>query len=348
MAVKYKKQVLQYSTDGGSTWQNVEPQQYRKGDVLEYGSVECENVMKYLTFKVTSAGTFTFRGNNSFANSVQYSLNSGSTWTTLAPNTATPSIAANSTIMWRASLTPQLIGTDMGIGTFSSTAKFEAEGNAYSLLYGDNFADVRDLTGKNYALAALFSGCTGITSAERLAIPAFKLSNGCYSYMFSECSNLTTPPILHANQLADGCYDSMFSFCTNLTVAPTLSATTLSDNCYSFMFYGCTSLISAPQLPATELAESCYYHMFASCTSMATAPTLSATTLQPSCYNRMFYGASALSSVTCLATNISANQCTNNWLYGVSSSGTFYKASSMSNWGSGVSGIPTNWTIRNA
>lgn len=38
---KYEKQVYQQSTDGGATWTNVQPAQYRKGAVLEYNSPQC-------------------------------------------------------------------------------------------------------------------------------------------------------------------------------------------------------------------------------------------------------------------------------------------------------------------
>lgn len=38
---KYEKQVYQQSTDGGATWTNVQPVQYRKGAVLQYNSPDC-------------------------------------------------------------------------------------------------------------------------------------------------------------------------------------------------------------------------------------------------------------------------------------------------------------------
>ena len=59
----------------------------------------------------------------------------------------------------------------------------------------------------------------------------------------------------------------------------------------------------------------------------------------------MFNGCTNLNSITCLATDISASSCTTNWLKNVAATGTFYKASSMTSWESGVSGIPTGWTV---
>jgi hypothetical protein len=114
------------------------------------------------------------------------------------------------------------------------------------------------------------------------------------------------------------------------------------------MFHGCTSLTEAPELPATTLADYCYGGMFMGCTSLTTAPELPATTLANECYRHMFSGCTALTSITCLATNISARDCTNNWVSSVASNGTFTKAVSMNSWTSGVSGIPSNWTVEDA
>ena len=127
-----------------------------------------------------------------------------------------------------------------------------------------------------------------------------------------------------------------------------LPATTLKNSCYTGMFEGCTSLTTAPELPATTLANYCYNGMFRHCTSLTTAPSvLPATTLVNSCYASMFDGCTNLNYIKCLATNISATDCTFQWVIGVANSGTFVKAASMSGWGTGDNGIPTNWTVQN-
>ncbi|MDY4175583.1 MAG: hypothetical protein SOY07_09880, partial [Bacteroidales bacterium] len=84
------------------------------------------------------------------------------------------------------------------------------------------------------------------------------MADGCYSYMFSDCTSLTSAPSLPATTLAGWCYSQMFSNCTGLTSAPSLPATTLADFCYSGMFWGCTGLTSAPSLPATTLVRGSY------------------------------------------------------------------------------------------
>lgn len=122
-------------------------------------------------------------------------------------------------------------------------------------------------------------------------------------------------------------------------------ATTLVDNCYYRMLYGCTSLTTAPAtLPAATLAYRCHSGMFMNCTSLTTAPVLPTTTLVRGCYSQMFYGCTSLNSIKCLATDISATNCLSNWMYNVPSGGTFYKKAGIT-WPSGVSGIPSGWTV---
>jgi hypothetical protein len=342
---KMTKEIEQVSYDSGTTWQNVVPEESRAAlPVIEYDSTDCGYVptgysTQYLTF-IPVSGSSTFQ----FTNSVDYSLDNGSTWATLAANTPTPIVNAGEKIMWKATLTP-----NYGIGRFSSTGQFNVECNAMSLLYGDNFVGQTSLAGKNYAFNNLFSGCTNVVSAENLILPATTLAQNCYSNMFQGCTSLRKAPKLPATTLAQSCYYGMFAGCTSLTTAPQLPAATLVNECYMWMFQGCTSLTTAPSiLPATTLTDSCYSYMFRGCTSLTEAPELPATTLVDYCYFSMFYGCTNLNNITCLATNISAISCTTNWVYNVSSTGTFTKASSMTGWSIGISGIPSNWTIANA
>lgn len=124
----------------------------------------------------------------------------------------------------------------------------------------------------------------------------------------------------------------------------------ITSNQFRCLFSGATNITSAEHLvlPSTTLDENCYQSMFNGCTSLTTAPELPATTLALMCYYSMFYNCSSLNSITCLATDISASNCTYNWVRGVSSSGTFTKASSMTSWIIGESGIPNLWLVVNA
>ena len=137
----------------------------------------------------------------------------------------------------------------------------------------------------------------------------------------------------------------MFQYCSKLTKAPALPATILAQYCYSSMFEGCAKLTKAPELPAMTLVESCYEGMFNGCSSLTVAPELPATTLVKDCYSNMFQYCTKLNYIKCLATDISASDCTSYWVEYISSTGTFVKASSMTSWKTGTSGIPKGWTV---
>lgn len=196
----------------------------------------------YLRFISKGSGTFTFFDNGSdTANTLSYSLDSGRTWTSLSNGSSTPSVSSGDVVMWKGENLSIVSGK--GIGTFSSTTEFDAEGNIMSLLYGDNFINRKSLSGKNYAFMNLFSGCTTINSAENLELPATTLSQNCYTNMFNRATNLTAPPPLPATTLANGCYFNMF-YCTPTSSSMVvnesylLPATTLVQDCYRQMFYG--------------------------------------------------------------------------------------------------------------
>ena len=282
-------------------------------------------------------------------NTLEYSTD-GSSWTDITIDTEFPGTALNNgdKVYVRAKTDRSVAQGDYDYLYFSATENFEVSGNIMYLVDtegGDSYK-MRDLE-----FYQLFSECDDshhLVSAENLILPATTLSTACYYYMFYGCESLTVAPALSATTLAKECYEYMFSGCTSLTTAPALLATELADYCYGDMFYNCSSLTQAPALPATTLAEGCYTYMFCDCTSLQTAPSLPATTLAEKCYYRMFKGCSNLNAVTCLATfDSNATNYTYEWLSGVAASGTFTKASSMTGWTTGVSGIPSGWTTQN-
>ena len=216
---------------------------------------------------------------------------------------------------------------------------------------------------------SMFNGCSSLTSTP--ALPAATLTAGCYYQMFMNCTGLTfvspisaetmanqscremfkgctnleTPPALPAETMANECYRYMFQNCTKLMTTPVLPATTLAEYCYYCMFDGCTGLVTANEIAATTLASNCCNQMFWGCSNLETIPTLKATTLVTKCYWTMFKNCTKLNNITCLATSgINLGESTSNWLVGVSSSGTFTKVSG-ANWSTGVSGIPSGWTV---
>ena len=211
---------------------------------------------KYLTFVALEDGCFRFK---TYSIPICYSLDGGSTWSILNSEEKTPIVRQGQKILWKGNLTPSS-SYPWGVGSFSSTGRFDVEGNAMSLLFSDNFEGKTSLAGKDCALAYLFRDNTNVVSAKSLILPATTLVNSCYRYMFANCTNLITAPQLPAMTLAEECYECMFSSCTSLTVAPELPATTLANECYRQMFQGCNSLNYIKCLATDISAIQCTYH----------------------------------------------------------------------------------------
>lgn len=260
-------------------------------------------IKKYLTFIALESGTFKFNGNP-----INYSIDNGRTWVSLASNTDSPTISAGDKILWKASGLTRTANN--GMGKFSSTGNFNVEGNIMSLEFSDEFKN-KDTLNAKWAFRNLFSGCTHLISAENLLLPAKTFTQGWpYAFMFEGCTSLTIGPSeLPSTTLTEYCYQSMFNGCTSLTTAPELPATTLADHCYYYMFAECTSLTVAPELPATTLAGYCYQYMFNNCTSLTTTPELPATTLEQRCYGYMFYGCTSLTTASALSATTLAQNC---------------------------------------
>ena len=344
----------------------------------------------YLTTVAREDGTISFNILSSMGTdkieSISYSTDNGSTWTTTVNQNnkeddlvISVNVNTGDTILWKGTATQTGYFDEYEEGDyvgsfFSSSCEFDAKGNVMSLLYGDNFKGKVDLTGKDGAFNNLFSNNSNVVNAESLSLPATTLAQSCYYYMFNGCTALTTAPVLPATTLAQSCYGSMFDGCTaltttpvlpattlavqcyyfmfrdctSLTTAPELPVTTLADYCYQYMFYGCTSLTTAPVLPATTLAIQCYSNMFKGCTSLTTAPVLPATTLANNCYSNMFQGCSSLNYIKAMFTTEPNSTYTSNWVSGVASTGTFVK-NSAATWNvTGTNGVPSGWTVETA
>ena len=297
----------------------------------------------YLTFNADDTQTLSM---SKAVETLEYSVDGGE-WAELGTTTVTFG-GANGDLRLRGKSS---IGTATNYyGNYYSTIKFgntrvkvSCDGDIRTLVDYENFATANTA---NARFCSLFYFCINLTTAPKL--PATTLATNCYNYMFGDCRSLTNAPELPATILADDCYVNMFSNCINLTTAPELPATTLASQCYGNMFQGCTKLTDAPELPATTLANLCYYGMFYGCTSLTSAPILPALTLVSSCYYNMFYGCKKLNNIIMLATDINAQNCLLNWVYDVADTGTFSKASSMSEETlMGKKTIPSGWTVKN-
>lgn len=380
---QYSKYKLYYKEEyDGEQWTPVIPYQYY-GEMIEEYSTDCgwtDCSGDYLTLIARESGTFKFTSRSSTYNyRISYSTDSGSTWSTPTTDNITLNVNSGDIVKWKGTMRPSTSGT----GVFSeSTASFDVEGNAMSLIYNDIFVGRTDILGKAYAFTDLFKG-TKVVNAEKLVLPATTLEVRCYLGMFSGCTSLVAPPIiLPAKRLEASCYRNMFQGCTSLTKAPKIQAERVASqccwemfegctsltkapelpatdftynypyNCYNSMFANCTSLVKAPSiLPATTLEGDCYCAMFSGCTSLTTSPELPATSLKGRCYQSMFEGCTNLNYIKAMFTTTPSNDFTLNWVNGVAGSGTFVK-NNAATWNPedvrGVNGIPIGWTVQDA
>ena len=289
---------------------------------IDWNSISKDYRSMPLTIEALSAGTLQLT-NTTSQTDIYYNLND-SGWQLIGTDNMSFNLQAGDIIQFGATEAVDLQQYSAGRNLFSgNTLVFKVYGNIESLEYGyDNFINQDTSVYLASAFTYCFTGCTGLTDASNLVLPATTLTSYCYYFMFRDCTGLTSAPSLPATTLAHGCYNTMFRGCRSLTQAPALPATTLAQGCYQYMFTGCTSLTTAPELPAETLADYCYFGMFQGCTN--------------------------LNYIKCLATDISASSSRNNWVSGVASSGKFVKAASMTGWTTGTSGIPNNWTVEDA
>lgn len=171
-----------------------------------------------LTFVVISGGTIGW-DNSSTNIEIDYSIDNGQTW----QNFTTLNVNAGDQVTFRGTghtgINDPQAGEEFLSSRFTASTGtyFNAEGNINSLLNHD-YIGITELEPFGWAtFFGLFSGNTGLVSAENLKLPA-QPGRDCYRDMFACCSNLTTAPELPAENTfwAPGCYVHMFNSCSNL------------------------------------------------------------------------------------------------------------------------------------
>jgi len=251
---------------------------------------------QYLTLNITQSGNIRWQtngeGSSIYSCTLTYRINGGA-WQDITSRS--PFSGVNAFNVSVGDVVECYCNNMSMSGFYQSTAKFTVSGNimSMSMNYSDDW-NTRVTLGVDRAFYYLFLGCTGLTRADQLLLPALKLRYNTYYGLFEGCTGLTSTPVLQAKILGESCYLKMFAGCTSLTTAPALPVRKLASQCYVQMFSGCTSLSAAPALPATELANGCYIAMFEGCTSLTTTPTLPTATLVSNCYSNMFYGCTGL------------------------------------------------------
>lgn len=284
-----------------------------ENEEVNYNKKRRENLLSTpLTFRVITGGELAvINENTQYSRDFEYSLNGGE-WVEFSLPTGTApllvtALTAGDEISFRRDndnfTNAKFVGDE--------TLKFNVYGNLMSMQYGSGFpgqTEIRNLT-KGRVFSHMFEGM-GVVDASDLLLPASVLSEYCYEYMFSGCTDLMNAPELPATGLAIGCYSHMFYNCNNLREAPELPATTLAAKCYEEMFNRCGRLTEIHELPAMEMTENCYHCMFQYCSGLTVIPinALPATTLAKSCYEAMFTNCTNITTAPALpATTLTQN-----------------------------------------
>ena len=190
----------------------------------------------YLTIEATSSGNISYKlgQNGASGKYVEHSIDNGSTWVrTGMSGSKTIPVQSGDRIIFRGDIST---GITIGLNYSASTATFEVYGNAMSLIYGDNFVGNNEFPSTaTLAFTELFKGCTGLTDASKLILPASVLlvfsGWGTYSSMFSGCTSLEAAPELPATTLVYGCYRGMFRYCNKLNYIKCLGETGVANAC---------------------------------------------------------------------------------------------------------------------
>ena len=171
-------------------------------DVTESGSGTINPLAVPLTFEATAAGsTVAFEGTGYEYR--RYTTTGG--WTAWESYTATTEITLGEgdKVQFRGTAFPG-DDTEGGAKKFIITAgEVKAYGNVMSLKDKTNFATLTTLNDK--AFGYLFSGCTALTDASGLLLPAPVLTASCYKGMFNGCTNLTAINCAAINVSATDC-----------------------------------------------------------------------------------------------------------------------------------------------
>ncbi|MEE3486372.1 MAG: hypothetical protein VZQ98_18870, partial [Bacteroidales bacterium] len=276
-----------------------EPDTFYYTAVYEEELTPITDVSKCLCFTAERDGCEVWYVSISNVPDIQYSVDEGRTWNSLAPEEHVALNSEGDKVYFRgynpSGFSHEQEYTMLDIHMpgdythFEMTGNITASGSVMSLI--DGVGETTVIPNEN-CFYKLFVGCSSLTQAPEL--PATTLKESCYEQMFSMCTSLSEAPELPATMLAKTCYREMFEFCLDIAVAPQLPATTLASGCYQGMFSNCMSLTEAPELPATELAEACYSMMFSFCSRLTETPKLIATTLADRCYEQMFFNCPSL------------------------------------------------------
>ena len=190
---------------------------------------------EYFTIVAESDGYIYWKTeDSSYAVTLKYSKDSGSTWDTITSTTGVGTsiyLQSGQTAMFKGTnttLNPETIVINCFSG--GNGFRYSIRGNIMSLFDENNFSRLTSFS-KTYCCSQLFAGNSGLTDASLLLLPATALTKGCYYKMFDGCTSLTKAPELPAETLKEKCYSEMFSFCGSLNYIKCLATDISATDC---------------------------------------------------------------------------------------------------------------------
>lgn len=199
--------------------------------------------LDHTTMEIMTGGTIQF--GKAVANApdavLDYSLDSGSTWTTITSSTSpyVIQVQAGDVLMFRGD-NPHGLGDYIGgnsgsNNTFSgSTAYFKVYGNIMSLISRTGFEEMTVAPSDRGVFSWLFMD-TNVVEAKNLVLPA-AAGDICFNRMFANCVLITESPVI-PEQAAAGIstYFAMFSGCTSLNKVTALMTNLGTNGTSSWM-----------------------------------------------------------------------------------------------------------------
>jgi len=339
---KYQREKQQYSDDGGVTWFDVSPANYRRGRLIEAGSEDCNTVeWKEVTgswfcigfnetqYRWVDSGNFECHiGDKYPIEQEEISNDSGSTWTPTG-KTRYGEIIRNSSdcpiVYNQEYLTIEILDTGNSdtatVYSNKSGLEYRVDNGEWQTYNGGIVCQKGSkiqwrgnlTTTNNQRVFNISDDATYQTFGNINSVYDYDtFTNNCYDYenFFYNSKNLLYADnlILPATTLAQAAYKCMFNGCESLVKAPVLPATELAIDCYCEMFKGC-AITTAPALPATKMYQGCYYQMFGNCKQLVNAPQLPATELADGCYMSMFHSCWALQNAPQLPATTMYQSC---------------------------------------
>lgn len=185
---------------------------------------------------------------------IEYSMDSGVTWTRIenSANTqvdfSSSTMSKGSKIMFRGNNRRMSRGSTYQSGhlsactIFGCSKYFFAEGNIFSLLYNDDFADKKTFKQNDslHDFGCLFLFQTKLQNVDNLILPATAATQNCYIDMFNG-TNVTSSPVLPILVLAPDCYKRMFKGNTSIKRVVMLATNISASQCTKEWLYSAKS-----------------------------------------------------------------------------------------------------------